>query len=170
MEAFMCVILEQEDSPIWNEEKRDLLAAFPGRFTVAVDCDNSRLEQPIGGSWHWYRVLRDGAFCGFAWWGTLSDGRAELEICLRVQGQGVGTEVLRQLELEAAKLGISRFEGVVRAENPDARRVVSWLQSHGFSVHLPGVGWTVEAALRAGQNISVSKDISKPVAGSQQRH
>ena len=114
----------------------------------------------MDGNCCWYRITREGAFGGFAWWEASGDGLAELSICLNTQGQGVGSQVLAKLETEAVAAGIVRLEGIVRTENPDACRVVAWLQRHGFSIHLPpGDLWTVEMALRKGLNIYVSKDI-----------
>jgi GNAT superfamily N-acetyltransferase len=164
----MALVLELESPAVWTEEKRDLLAKYPGRFNLLDS------GPPLGTTLEgrWYRLVDDSEFWGFAWACVpepLEDGDPidptieEIELCLASPGKKHGGQLLGQLEADARNRGVVRLEGRVRGTNPEALRILAWLERNGYELNLPA-GWsraTAESAVKRGKLrvLELAKDL-----------
>jgi len=120
------------------------------------DADKARIvgEAPMGTFAGDFRHLRDGTVAPGEWWRVEDEsGRVvaygwmdvvwgDAEILLAVdppaRGHGVGTFVLEQLQLEAARRGLHCLCNVVSPDHPRKVEVTRWLELRGYSATADG--------------------------------
>ena len=135
-----------ELDPTWSADiARVVGGAAPGVF----DLDHAP-GAPLPGDW-WSARDAVGTVLGLGW---MDVGWGEAEVLLAVapgsRSAGVGSFVLAQLELEAARRGLNYVYNTVAPTHPDRDAVHDWLAARGYR------GSSAEAALR--KRVSVVPD------------
>ncbi|MCB9597457.1 MAG: GNAT family N-acetyltransferase [Sandaracinaceae bacterium] len=120
----------RERNAVWNADKARIVGrAAPGIF----DTRYGNLAEGHLVPAEWWRVEDDGRTVGYGWldvnWG---DAEILLATDAEARGRGVGTFVLRQLELEARARGLNYMYNIVRPTHPEGDRVTAWLVARGF--------------------------------------
>ncbi len=119
----------QENPALWDDGKRAVLSAAPGGSLPAyqMGADDSAPGD-------WWRVEKDGEVVGYGWMDTVwGDAEILLAVAPGAQGDGVGTFILAQLELEASKRGLNHIYNTVLPTHPERQQVMGWLGRRGFS-------------------------------------
>jgi GNAT superfamily N-acetyltransferase len=84
---------------------------------------------------HYYRLLVDGRFCGFASVGpTETDGVMKLHKCYllpELHGRGLGSRLLRHCEAEARRFGAQRL---ILAVNKRNAKAIAAYHRNGFAI------------------------------------
>lgn len=127
-----------EEDPVWaGDVARTVGGAAPGVFAI-----DHAPGAPLPGDW-WSVRDGSGTVLGHGW---MDVGWGEAEVLLAVapgaRAAGVGTFVLAQLEIEAARRGLNYVYNAVRPTHPDRDAVHDWLVARGYA------GSSSDAALR----------------------
>lgn len=118
----------REDPSRWDEDKARVIGSAPeGVFEVSFE-----IGDELPGDW-WVVSDAAGGAVGYGWLDTTWGGDAEVLLAVESghQSQGIGSFILRQLEMEAAHRGINYIHNRIREH---ARRdlVHDWLIVRGF--------------------------------------
>lgn len=126
----------RESPAIWDEGKERIVGAAPAGI---FDRRYRELKKGTLVPGEWWRVEEGDPIVGYGWldvvWG---DAEILLATLPSVEGRGVGTFILEQLEKEARARGLNYLYNVVRPTHPRAREVSAWLEKRGFQASADG--------------------------------
>ena len=121
----------RERNAVWNADKARIVGRAP---TGIFDTRYGSLAEGQLVPGEWWHVEDGGRTVAYGWldvnWG---DAEILLATEAEAQGRGVGTFVLKHLELEARARGLRYMYNVVRPTHPEGEKVTAWLVNHGFS-------------------------------------
>jgi ribosomal protein S18 acetylase RimI-like enzyme len=117
--------------PRWDDDKARIVGGAPAGV---FDARFGRCEKGDMLPGEWWRVEQDGKIVGYGWldvvWG---DAEILLATDPELQGKGIGTFVLDNLEREARGKGLNYLYNIVRPTHPNRDEVSGWLKKRGFA-------------------------------------
>lgn len=126
----------RERNAVWNADKARIVGRAPAGI---FDTRYGRLEEGHLVPAEWWRVEDQGRTVAFGWmdvnWG---DAEILLATDAEARGRGVGTFVLKHLELEARSRGLNYMYNLVRPTHPQGAEVTAWLVKRGFAAASDG--------------------------------
>ena len=126
----------RERNAVWNADKARII----GRAPVGIfDTRYGQLREGDLVPAEWWRVEDDGRTVAYGGLGV-NWGDAEIPPATEpgAPGRGVGTFVLKHLELEARARGLNYMYNLVRPTHPDGDRLTAWLVRRGFEAARDG--------------------------------
>ncbi len=124
----MTRIWVEEERPTWDAHKERIIGGCqPGIFHLG----GMRTLDVVPGEW--WHVEEDGDIVGYGWMDVVW-GAAEVLVAVdpKRRDQGLGAYILKQLEGEARKRGLSWMHNIVRRTHPAREATTRWLLSQGF--------------------------------------
>lgn len=120
-----------EEKPArWDTDKKRIIGDAP------PGCFDSRFRQCrdrdlLPGDW--WRVEDGGRVVGYGWLDVVW-GDAEITVATdpAVEGKGIGSFILIELEREARARGLNNLYNIVRPTHPRRAEVSTWLERRGF--------------------------------------
>ncbi|MUK89307.1 GNAT family N-acetyltransferase [Ornithinibacillus sp. L9] len=125
----------KEKEPMWNESRENIIGNNPCAFNLS----KIEMEAPLSGDW-WTLLNDTNETLGYGWI-KYEENDAELSISIHKnhQNKGVGTEILRKLEIEALNKGFKKTVTVVRECNPTGKEAINWLYKQDYKAIWPGI-------------------------------
>lgn len=126
----------RERNAVWNADKARIVGRAPAGI---FDTRYGSLAEGQLVPGEWWHVEDDGRVVAYGWL-DVNWGDAEILLATEheAQGRGVGTFVLKHLELEARARGLNYMYNVVRPTHPEGEAVTAWLVKRGFETASDG--------------------------------
>ncbi|MBX3271775.1 MAG: GNAT family N-acetyltransferase [Sandaracinaceae bacterium] len=126
----------RERNAVWNADKARIVGRAPAGI---FDTRYGKLEEGDLVPAEWWRVEDDGRTVAYGWL-DVNWGDAEILLATEpeARGRGVGTFVLKHLELEARARGLNYMYNLVRPTHPHGEQLTAWLVRRGFEAARDG--------------------------------
>ncbi len=125
-----------EPTPLWNADKRRVVGAWPRSFPSLCQADEGAV---LPG--RWWRAEREGEqVVGYAWMDvTWGDAEVWMAVDPAVEGEGVGSFLLRHLVEESRRAGLRYLFNAIPKDHPEPARLRAWLEKRGFGLSGDGL-------------------------------